>query len=108
MAKQMKTSYTIVGKYERDEMLPSIEVAKNLARLLDTTVGYLLGEAANSNTFKDPAMLQRLNEISSLPEEDKRCILYTIDSWLQNAELRRHLHIGNKTWLLTRSYYLCI
>lgn len=28
----------------------------------------LPGEAANSNTFKDPAMLQRLNEISSLPD----------------------------------------
>ena len=35
LAKQMKTSYTVVGKYERDEMLPSIEVAKTLARLLD-------------------------------------------------------------------------
>ncbi|MEI3801367.1 MULTISPECIES: helix-turn-helix domain-containing protein [unclassified Chitinophaga] len=89
LAKQMKTSYTVVGKYERDEMLPSIEVAKTLARLLNTTVGYLLGEAANSNTFKDPAMLQRLNEISSLPEEDKHCILYTIDSLLQNARTKK-------------------
>jgi transcriptional regulator with XRE-family HTH domain len=89
LAKQMNTSYTVVGKYERDEMIPSIEVAKNLAFLLDTTVGYLLGEAANSDIFKDPAMLQRLNEISTLPEEDKHCILYALDGLLQNARTKK-------------------
>jgi len=85
----MNTSYTVIGKYERDEMLPSIEVAKKLAQLLDTTVGYLLGEASSSSTFKDPAMLQRLNEISALPDEDKHCILYTIDGLLQNARTKK-------------------
>ncbi|NLR82450.1 helix-turn-helix domain-containing protein [Chitinophaga eiseniae] len=87
--KQMKTSYTVIGKYERDEMLPSIEVVEKIAKQLDTTVGYLLREATSSNTFKDPVMLQRLNEISSLPEEDKHCILYTIDSLLQNARTKK-------------------
>lgn len=89
LAKLMTTSYTVIGKYERDEMTPSIEVAKKLAKLLDTTVGYLLGEAADSNIFKDPAMLQRLNEISALPEDDKHCILYTIDGLLQNARTKK-------------------
>lgn len=44
LAKAFNTSYTTIGKYERDEMTPSIEVAKKLAKLPDTTVGYLLGE----------------------------------------------------------------
>ena len=85
LAKKLGSAHTVIGRYERDEMTPSIEVAK----LLDTTVGYLLGEATNSDTFKDPAMLQRLNEISALPEEDKHCILYTIDSLLQNARTKK-------------------
>lgn len=89
LARQMNTSYTVIGKYERDEMLPSIEVAKKLAALLDTTVGYLLGEANNSSILKDPSMLQRLNEISTLPDEDKHCILYTIDGLLQNARTKK-------------------
>ena len=34
----------VIGRYEHDEMIPSIEAAKNIAKLLNTTVGYLLGE----------------------------------------------------------------
>jgi transcriptional regulator with XRE-family HTH domain len=89
LAAQMKTSYTVIGKYERDEMLPSIEVAKKLARLVGTTVGYLLGESKEMNALKDPQMLRRLNEISELPEDDKHCILYTIDGLLQTVKARK-------------------
>ena len=63
LAKLLDTSYTVIGKYERDEMKPSIDVANKLAKLVDTTVGYLLGESKNTNALKDPAMLKRLNDI---------------------------------------------
>jgi hypothetical protein len=33
-------------------MTPSIDTAKNLAALLETTVGYLLGENENADLFK--------------------------------------------------------
>jgi transcriptional regulator with XRE-family HTH domain len=89
LAGQMKTSYTVIGKYERDEMLPSIEVAKTLAKLVGTTVGYLLGENKEMNALKDPQMLKRLNDISELPEDDRHCILYTIDGLLQNVKTRK-------------------
>lgn len=89
LASQMKTSYTVIGKYERDEMLPSIEVAKTLAKLVGTTVGYLLGESKEMNALKDPQMLKRLNEISELSEDDRHCILYTIDGLLQNVKARK-------------------
>ncbi|MFN6087992.1 MAG: helix-turn-helix domain-containing protein [Cyclobacteriaceae bacterium] len=88
LAKLMKTSYTVIGKYEREEMLPSIEVAKNLAKFLDTTVGYLLGETKESSVLKDPGMLKRLNDIVALPDEDKNHILYTIDNLLASAKTR--------------------
>jgi transcriptional regulator with XRE-family HTH domain len=89
LAKKMNTSYTVIGKYERDEMLPSIAVAKTLAKLVGTTVGYLLGEAKDMNMLKDPAMLKRLNEINELPEDDKHCILYAIDGLLQNVKTKK-------------------
>ena len=89
LAKLLNTNHSIIGKYERDEVKPTIDVVKKLADELDTTVGYLLGEASDSNIFKDPAMLQRLNEISTLPDEDKHCILYTIDGLLQNARTKK-------------------
>ena len=88
LAKEMNTSYTVIGKYERDEMTPSIEVAKTLAKLLNTTVGYLLGETNEVNLLKDPAMLKRLNDIVALPDADKSHILYTIDNLLASVKTR--------------------
>ncbi len=42
----------MVERYKREEMVPSIEVVKKMADLLDTRVGYLLGETVDMNTFK--------------------------------------------------------
>jgi transcriptional regulator with XRE-family HTH domain len=89
LGKQMNTSYTVIGKYERDEMKPSIEVAAKLAKLIDTTVGYLLGEVDETDTFKDPVMLQRLKEINSLSDEEKKCVLFNLDAVLRDTKTRR-------------------
>jgi transcriptional regulator with XRE-family HTH domain len=86
LAKLLNTSYSVVGKYERDEMLPSIDAAKKIAKLIDTTVGYLLGEVKDMNVFKDTAMLKRLNDITALKENDKEHILYTIDHLLASVK----------------------
>ncbi len=44
LAKALSTSTSVIGRYERDEMVPSIDAAKKIAVTLNTTVGYLLGE----------------------------------------------------------------
>jgi len=86
LAKLLNTSYSVIGKYERDEMLPSIDAAKKIAKLIDTTVGYLLGEVKDMDVFKDTAMLKRLNDITALKEDDKEHILYTIDHLLASVK----------------------
>ena len=88
LAKILKTSHSVIGRYERDEMSPSIEAVKKLAQVLDTTVGYLLGEAKEEKILKDTAMLRRLNDINALPEKDKEHILYTIDGLIKSAKLQ--------------------
>jgi len=87
LAKLLDTSYTVIGKYERDEMKPSIDVANKLAKLVDTTVGYLLDESKNTNALKDPAMLKRLNDINSFTEKEREPILYALDALIKNAKL---------------------
>jgi transcriptional regulator with XRE-family HTH domain len=79
---------TNIGRYERDEMSPSIDAVKKMASVLDTTVGYLLGESNEGKTLKDTAMLKRLNDISALPDKDKEHILYTIDGLIKSAKLQ--------------------
>jgi len=89
LARQLEVHHSIIGKYERDEVKPTIDVVKNIARVLDTTVGFLLGEAKKQDVLKDQAMLKRLNDIASFPEEDKQHILYTLDALIKNVKLKQ-------------------
>lgn len=88
LAKLLNTNHSIIGKYERDEVKPTIDVVKRLADELETTVGFLLGETKQVNLLKNPAMLKRLNDIDALPDEDKHCILYVIDGLLRDAKAK--------------------
>lgn len=51
---------------EQDEVKPAIDVVKKLADVLETTVGYLLGETEDRELLKDPSMMRRLNVRSPL------------------------------------------
>lgn len=88
LAKLINTSTSVIGRYERDEMTPSIEAARKIAKILGTTVGYLLDETEQENLFKDPDMLKRLNEIEKMEKEDKTCILYALDAMINNVKLK--------------------
>lgn len=88
LAKMINTSTSVIGRYERDEMTPSVEAAKKIAKILNTTVGYLLSETDQENLFKDPDMLKRLNEIEKLEKEDKKNIVSVIDGFIKSVKLK--------------------
>jgi len=88
LAKLISTSTSVIGRYERDEMVPSIEAARKIAKILDTTVGYLLGETEQENLFKDPAMLTRLNEIEKMEQEERGHILSVVDGFIKSVRLK--------------------
>ncbi|MFV0506790.1 MAG: helix-turn-helix domain-containing protein [Bacteroidales bacterium] len=88
LAKMLNTSISVVGRYERDEMTPSIEVAKKIAGFLDTTVGYLLGETEKADLFKDPVMLQRLVELDKMENSEKSHILHVLDGFIKSVKLK--------------------
>ena len=88
LAGLLNTNHSVIGKYERDDVKPSIDAVKRLADELDTTVAYLIGEAESDTLFKDPDMLRRLKEINSLPNKDKECILYNLDAVLRDVKTR--------------------
>jgi len=88
VAKLLNTNHSIIGKYERDEVKPTVDVVKRLAEVLDTTVGFLTGESAEMNVLKDPGMLKRLNDLVCLPQKDRDGILYALDGLLRDAKTR--------------------
>lgn len=88
LAKLLSTSISVIGRYERDEMTPSVEVAKKISNFLNTSVGYLLGETDKSDLFKDPIMLQRLNELENMASEDKSHILHVLDGFIKSVKFK--------------------
>jgi transcriptional regulator with XRE-family HTH domain len=63
LAKKIGTSGPIVGRYERGEMTPSVEVAKKLADTFDVTLDFLVDDTGKTAEIKDKAMLRRIMEI---------------------------------------------
>ena len=86
LAKKIGTSAPIIGRYEREEIKPSIDVAAKLADALGVTLDYLLGKS--DNMILDKKNLQRLEDIEQLPEEDKHNIFYTLDNLIKAAKLK--------------------
>ena len=86
LAIKIGTSAPIVGRYERGDMMPSIEIATKIADALDVSLDFLVGKS--SLIVKDTKMLQRLEDISKLPEVDKNNIIYTLDNLIKAAKLK--------------------
>ncbi|HLO85030.1 MAG TPA: helix-turn-helix transcriptional regulator [Nostocaceae cyanobacterium] len=83
LARQINSHHSIIGKYERDEVKPTIDVIKKLSEVLGATISFLMGETENQNAFKDPAMFKRMAEIENLPPKDKECLLLTVDNFIK-------------------------
>ena len=88
LATKLGTSFSVISRYERGEMNPSIDNAKKLASILGTTVGYLLGENENSDLLKDPDMVNRFKEILALKDKEREHVLFALDAMIQNVKLR--------------------
>ena len=89
LAKKIGTSGPIIGRYERSEITPSIEVAMKLAEVFDVTLDYLVSAEAQPNIVQDAAMLARVKAIEHLPQEDREKVLYVVDSLLRDAKARK-------------------
>ena len=75
----------IIGRYERNEITPSVEVAAKIAEALEVSLDYLVG--SSSVIVKDKKMLYRLELLEKISQEDKNTILKVVDSYLKEAQL---------------------
>jgi hypothetical protein len=64
-------------------------VVVRIAGVLDTTVGYLLGETNDVDAFQDPVMLKRLNDINGLPQRERDALLLTLDAFLRDSKTKK-------------------
>lgn len=88
-AKSVGVSREMIGRYERDEVMPSIEVAKKIADALGVSLDYLAGEGMNANF--DKQTVRRLEDIERLPNEEKNIVYKMIDMALVYSKTKRAL-----------------
>lgn len=88
LAQAVALHHSIIGRYEREEAKPTIDVVKRLANALGTTVSYLLGENETGEIFKSPEMLERFKTIVTFSKEEQNHILYTIDAMIDSIKLK--------------------
>jgi len=81
LGKEIGTSGDIIGRYERNIMNPSIEVIIKISDSLGVSIDYLVGK---TSLELDESVLKRLEDISSLSDENKSFIFRMIDMALRD------------------------
>jgi transcriptional regulator with XRE-family HTH domain len=86
LGKQVGTSGDIIGKYERDEVKPSIEVASKIADALEVSLDFLVGK---TSVEIDAKTLKRLQDIQKLNDQDKTHIFELLDAFLRDRKTKK-------------------
>lgn len=86
LAKSISASREAIGKYERNEAMPSVETAKKIADVFEVTLDYLVDETAAATL--DKQTVKRILDIEKLSQEDKQNIFYTLDNLIKAAKLK--------------------
>ena len=85
LGKKVGTSGDIIGRYERGEVTPSIDVAAKIAEALEVSLDFLIGKVDQE---VDQQLLKRIIEVQQMGENDKEHILYTLDALIKNVKLK--------------------
>jgi transcriptional regulator with XRE-family HTH domain len=85
LGKLVGTSGAVIGRYERDEITPSVEIASKMAEALEVSLDYLVG--SSSVIIKDKKMAYRLELLEKIRKEDRETILRVMDAYLKDAQL---------------------
>ena len=86
LAKKLGIHAPIIGRYERGEVKPSIEVAAKLAQAVGSSLDYLTGI---SDLQLDQELITRINDLHGLSPEDQEHIMRTLGALIREAKTRK-------------------
>ena len=86
LGKVIGTSGDVIGRYERGDIKPSVEVVTKIADALEVSIDYLVGKTKlelDNNTWR------RMEEISKLPKDKRAYILGLVDMALRDYKTQQ-------------------
>ena len=85
LAEQLNIHKNVLGRYERNEVLPSIDIAYKIANILDVSLDFLIGKV---DVQMDKLTQERILEVSKFDEEDKSHIFSVIDAFIAKRKIQ--------------------
>jgi transcriptional regulator with XRE-family HTH domain len=82
LAEKIGTSGPIVGRYERGDMMPSVDIATKISEALEVSLDFLVGKS--SLLVKDKNVLDRLEDIAKLPSVKQTELFNVMDAYLRD------------------------
>jgi len=73
------------GRYERDEVKPTIEMANKIANALKISLDFLVG---NTDLELDTETLKRVEDISKLSDDNKKHIYILLDALIRDFKTK--------------------
>jgi transcriptional regulator with XRE-family HTH domain len=85
IAKKLDVHGAVIGRYERDEVKPSIDVAAQIAEALQVSLDYLVG---TTDLLLDKTIIKRIQEIQKLETEEKGHLFALMDAFLRDTKTK--------------------
>ncbi|MBK8152557.1 MAG: helix-turn-helix transcriptional regulator [Saprospiraceae bacterium] len=86
LAKMLDVHGAVIGRYERDEVKPSIEVAASIADALEVSLDYLVG---NTDLLLEKNILKRITDIQRLTKDDRNTVFALLDAFLRDTKAKQ-------------------
>lgn len=88
LAEKLGTKEPAIGRYERDEMKPSIEAAAKIADLLEVSLYWLVG---HTDLKLDKSMIKRIQEVTKMKATDKEHVFAMLDAFIATTKMQGFL-----------------
>ena len=86
LGKLIGTSGDVIGRYERGDIKPSIEVVQKIADALEVSIDYLVGK---TSILLDKQTIDRIENIAQLSEEKRSYVFELIDMCLRDFKAKK-------------------
>lgn len=85
LASQLGIHKNVLGRYERNEVFPSIDIARKVADILEVSLDFLTGK---EEVQIDKVTSKRILEVSKFEEQDKDHIFSVIDAFIAKRKIQ--------------------
>jgi transcriptional regulator with XRE-family HTH domain len=96
LAAKINAHHTMIGRYERGEMTPAVDVVAKLAEAFSVTIDHLYHGSNAPDVLQDKVMVARCQSIAVLPQADRTIILAALDAMIRDAKTRQNYGNGGQ------------